>query len=109
MCAKHYALKIALGEHNSKEQNNARVQSQPKLLLLTVFNAKVSLQVRCPQRSWRNVMLAVFGNKIIITCVSDEMRLNPFELLIVCHTVLKMGTIASMLRNMKFKAMCIHS
>lgn len=41
-------------------------------------------------------MLAVFGKEIIITvCISDEMRFNPFELLIVCHTTLKMENIVS--------------
>lgn len=41
-------------------------------------------------------MLAVFGKEIIITvCISDEMRFNPFELLIVYHTTLKMETIVS--------------
>lgn len=73
------------------------MKTQPKLLLLpTVFNANLSMQVRYHNSNWKNVMLTVFGNKIIITvCISDEMRFNPFEFLNVCYTTLKIDTIVS--------------
>lgn len=63
------------------------------IVVPAVFNANLSMRIRYHNNCWRNVMLAVFGNKIIITvCISDEMRFNPFALLIVCHTALETDT-----------------
>lgn len=50
-------------------------------------------------------MLTVFGGKIIITeCISDEMRFNPFELLIACHTTLKMDAIVSSVQKYELQS-----
>lgn len=83
---------------HSEERSNATEENGPKdCCYHTVFNANLSMRVRFHHSCCRKVMLTVFGNKIIITvCISDEMRFNPFELLIVCHTTLKMdATIVS--------------
>lgn len=95
VCAKLCTLKTSFGRTHGVKNRIKHIWKQGLSYYCygTVFSANLRMQVRYYNSSWRNVMLTVFGNKIIITvCISDKMRFNPFDLLIVCHTTLKMDT-----------------